>query len=396
MRMKYWPIAISSVLNFSQLLHHVEDRYRGRVFATLESLTWSTMMLSMMAAGARRQVTTSMSRSHLIRGTTEKLVTTKVADALAHLLHTEQVARPDVAVVRDGHGELELLVAGVRHVATDVKINAGSSQWRTRYAEGDRVGTRNVADALQARVPDGVVVEQALVLGDLRREGFEEGADAVEEVEGRLHRDAADADVAGHHALAADGFEDAHEFFALAEAVEEDGERADVHGVRAEPDEVRVEPHQFHEEHTDVLGAFGDFELEELFDRERVAQVVAHRGEVVDAVGERDDLRIELGFAGFFDAGVQVANVGRERDDGFAVQLDDEAEHAVCRWVLWPHVEDHRVVGDRVRAVRLVMVRRFGDYVFDAGDQHVFGVAEAGQGGAGGVAGFFKLFYECH
>ena len=45
-------VAISSVLNYSQLLHHVEDRFRGRVFATLESLTWSMMMISMMAAGA--------------------------------------------------------------------------------------------------------------------------------------------------------------------------------------------------------------------------------------------------------------------------------------------------------------------------------------------------------
>jgi MFS family permease len=45
-------VAVSSVLNFSQLLRHVEDRYRGRVFAPLESLTWSTMMVSMMAAGA--------------------------------------------------------------------------------------------------------------------------------------------------------------------------------------------------------------------------------------------------------------------------------------------------------------------------------------------------------
>jgi hypothetical protein len=44
-------VAISSVLNYSQLLHHVEDNYRGRVFATLESLTWSMMMISMMAAG---------------------------------------------------------------------------------------------------------------------------------------------------------------------------------------------------------------------------------------------------------------------------------------------------------------------------------------------------------
>lgn len=45
-------VAVSSVLNFSQLLHHVEDQYRGRVFATLESISWATMMLSMMAAGA--------------------------------------------------------------------------------------------------------------------------------------------------------------------------------------------------------------------------------------------------------------------------------------------------------------------------------------------------------
>jgi hypothetical protein len=39
-------------LNTSQLLHHVEDRFRGRVFATNESLTWSVMMISMMATGA--------------------------------------------------------------------------------------------------------------------------------------------------------------------------------------------------------------------------------------------------------------------------------------------------------------------------------------------------------
>ncbi len=45
-------VAISSVINFSQLLRHVEDRFRGRVFATLESLTWSMMMISMMGAGA--------------------------------------------------------------------------------------------------------------------------------------------------------------------------------------------------------------------------------------------------------------------------------------------------------------------------------------------------------
>jgi hypothetical protein len=44
-------VAVSSVLNFSQMLRHVSSEYRGRVFATSETLVWSTMMLSMMGAG---------------------------------------------------------------------------------------------------------------------------------------------------------------------------------------------------------------------------------------------------------------------------------------------------------------------------------------------------------
>jgi predicted MFS family arabinose efflux permease len=44
-------VAVSSVLNFSQLLRHVSDEFRGRVFATVETWTWLTMMLSMGTAG---------------------------------------------------------------------------------------------------------------------------------------------------------------------------------------------------------------------------------------------------------------------------------------------------------------------------------------------------------
>jgi predicted MFS family arabinose efflux permease len=44
-------VAVSSVMNMSQLLRHVDDAFRGRVFSTMESLNWGTMMLSMTAAG---------------------------------------------------------------------------------------------------------------------------------------------------------------------------------------------------------------------------------------------------------------------------------------------------------------------------------------------------------
>src|SRR5262249_22592159 len=48
-------VAVSSLLNFSQLLRHVSDEYRGRVFATMETLTWGMMMLSMTGAGFASQ-----------------------------------------------------------------------------------------------------------------------------------------------------------------------------------------------------------------------------------------------------------------------------------------------------------------------------------------------------
>ena len=49
-------VAVSSVLNMSQLLRHVPNEFRGRVFATMESLVWSTMMLSMTGAGVASQI----------------------------------------------------------------------------------------------------------------------------------------------------------------------------------------------------------------------------------------------------------------------------------------------------------------------------------------------------
>jgi hypothetical protein len=36
-------------------LRHTSDRFRGRVFATMESLRWSVMILSMAAAGIASQ-----------------------------------------------------------------------------------------------------------------------------------------------------------------------------------------------------------------------------------------------------------------------------------------------------------------------------------------------------
>ena len=48
-------VAVSSVMNFAQLLKHVSNQFRGRVFSTIETMNWATMMLSMMGAGIASQ-----------------------------------------------------------------------------------------------------------------------------------------------------------------------------------------------------------------------------------------------------------------------------------------------------------------------------------------------------
>jgi hypothetical protein len=48
-------MSTTTVLNTAQLLRHTPDRFRGRVFATMESLRWSVMIVSMAAAGIASQ-----------------------------------------------------------------------------------------------------------------------------------------------------------------------------------------------------------------------------------------------------------------------------------------------------------------------------------------------------
>ena len=48
-------VGVSATLNMMQLLRHVADGYRGRVFSTIESVQWSVMMVSMTLAGIASQ-----------------------------------------------------------------------------------------------------------------------------------------------------------------------------------------------------------------------------------------------------------------------------------------------------------------------------------------------------
>jgi MFS family permease len=46
-----FAMAVNSVLNYSYLLRTVINRYRGRIFSTIDTFEWTMMMVSMMGAG---------------------------------------------------------------------------------------------------------------------------------------------------------------------------------------------------------------------------------------------------------------------------------------------------------------------------------------------------------
>lgn len=126
--------------------------------------------------------------------------------------------------------------------------------------------------------------------------------------------------------------------------VEKRGHCAEIEGAGAEPDAVAGDTGEFGKDDSEVLAALGDFASDEFFDGERVGKVVAVSVEVIHAVGHDDAFVIGLVFGFFFHSGVEVADDAFCSDDDFAFEFANDSEDAVGGWVLWSHVDDHRVL----------------------------------------------------
>ena len=111
--------------------------------------------------------------------------------------------------------------------------------------------------------------------------------------------------------------------------------------ARAQPDQVRSNALKLHQDHTQGLGARRHIQVNQFLDRHTIRQVVAHRVHVIEAVGHHFGLLIGLGFHVLFDAGVQETDIGNAVDDDLAIQLQQQAQHAVRGGMLRAHVQQH-------------------------------------------------------
>ena len=107
---------------------------------------------------------------------------------------------------------------------------------------------------------------------------------------------------------------------------------------------MRVDPGQFIQHHAQPLRPRRDLQSQQLLYCQHIAEIVGHGAEVVDAVGERHYLLIELGFAGFLDSRVQKSEVRHDPDYVLALDLQQQSQHAVSRGVLRAHIQDHGAI----------------------------------------------------
>src|SRR5262249_33393354 len=207
-----------------------------------------------------------------------------------------------------GNLELVLVISSVGQGLADVPLHPACPQDGSRGAHGDRILRGQDADALRAAHPDAVFSQQLLVLVDLVFQVFREALNVFLELIVSLVLQTTDAEGVRREPRPAILLENLKNLLALAEAVENGRERADIERVRAEPEQVTGDALKLGEDRADHLGAGRRLDAHQLFNRLAIAQAVRNRGDIVHAVHIRRKLLIAAVLSNLLHAAVQVAN----------------------------------------------------------------------------------------
>src|SRR5262245_6386227 len=243
--------------------------------------------------------------------------------ALAHLGHADDGAVVTIAAFGRGNVELELIVAGIGALLTEVPLESAGAQARAGHAPLDGLVQRVSAAADGARFEDAILHDHLVVLAQPPPHIRDEIADQLVPTPGQVLRDAADAEPARVHAPAADGLDYVEDALAVGEHVEHGRESPDVLRERAVPDQMAGDAEQLRHHDSDHLHAVGDLDPGELLDRQEVSEVVHHSAEVIHAVGVRDVGVPRLSLAHLFFASVVVADVRHDVQNLFTAELQD-------------------------------------------------------------------------
>ena len=100
----------------------------------------------------------------------------------------------------------------------------------------------------------------------------------------------------------------------------------------AEPHQMAVEARELGEHDAGPLSERWNIETEKFFGGQTVNQIVGKGGEIIDPVRQGDTLLIGFDLEFLFDARMQIADVGRGLQNGFAIEFEQQAQHTVRGW----------------------------------------------------------------
>ena len=102
---------------------------------------------------------------------------------------------------------------------------------------------------------------------------------------------------------------------------------------------MRQQPANLRIENANELAPFGDFDAEQLFDRERERMFLIHRRDIIEPVEIGHRLKICLVLDQLFGAAVQQSDMRVDALHHFPVKLKHEAQHAMGGRVLRPEID---------------------------------------------------------
>ncbi len=118
---------------------------------------------------------------------------------------------------------------------------------------------------------------------------------------------------------AGDQFDNIEDHLPFAEGIKVRCHGPEVVGVGRKPNQMVAEAKELAEHHPDHLGALGDFDIGQRFDRQEIGQIIGRPGQIVDPRQIGNKLVPGLAFGDFFDSPVVIPDFQVQAGDFLAI-----------------------------------------------------------------------------
>src|SRR5262249_22778694 len=160
---------------------------------------------------------------------------------------------------------------------SNVVFDSRTAQRRPGQAQVDGFFRWKDSDSYRALQPDPVGVQERLVFVYSGRKDLQKIANPRLELRIDIPLKTTNSKRVGGKPGADEVFEYLQDLFALTEAIEQHGNRSNVHSVSSQPEQMRRDALELAQDDSQVFGSFWNFDLQHLLDALDVTQVIRYR-----------------------------------------------------------------------------------------------------------------------